>query len=708
MSEVRTRAQPRSLSVIPVSIAIAAVAAYLVLPQGRRASELMGEELVVATSVFAAWIIMSTRRGDGAWNTTRWLAAANVVLAASAAILLVVDLASRRAPHSGVGDSLFLAFLVPVVGAVRCEFRVHLPADDRREVAVDAALICASLAAIAYVMIRPDGASITTSISAAVFAIVAAVSLTSFGVLSLWVPRPAHLSQWIVFAAVAAATAALGTEWTRGTFDGTSRAIDLTFIVAGPALATSIALFPRHRQTRPDPRPGRFARPLLTTLSVASACAALAMVAAVGHDHGIRGRQSATLIALLGLFIAARILVNQIRSTQAAHATRQALAGKEGALAEADRALERVREANETLRQSEEHLRLVFDAAVDGIVELDEREVILRANEAFCRMVHLDRVAIEGLPWSGLAAVVNGGDASFASLLSTGEGTIHRTEGQPLYLESRISDVPMTPPRRLLLVRDVTAGRVADQTIRKLFKFLQDRDEDRSRLLRRSNAAIESERNRIARDLHDGPVQGVSAASLSLEAVLLMLRAGDTERGVEILTKIRGELAEEAESLRRLMSGLRPPVLEERGLVPALRETLVRFGAENDVHAEFKGTVSESLPDDLETLAYRIVQEALSNAAKHADAAYVGVSVEADQHQMRIEVTDDGRGFDHGQAREFLRMGRVGLASMRERVELASGTLVVRSTPGRGTTLVATLPVDVVVISREPSALERT
>ena len=118
--------------------------------------------------------------------------------------------------------------------------------------------------------------------------------------------------------------------------------------------------------------------------------------------------------------------------------------------------------------------------------------------------------------------------------------------------------------------------------------------------------------------------------------------------------------------------------------------------------------MSESLPDDLETLAYRIVQEALSNAAKHADAAYVGVSVEADQHQMRIEVTDDGRGFDHGQAREFLRMGRVGLASMRERVELASGTLVVRSTPGRGTTLVATLPVDVVVISREPSALERT
>ena len=91
---------------------------------------------------------------------------------------------------------------------------------------------------------------------------------------------------------------------------------------------------------------------------------------------------------------------------------------------------------------------------------------------------------------------------------------------------------------------------MADQTIRSLFQFLQDRDEDRTRLLRRTNAAIERERNRIARDLHDGPVQGVSAASLSLEAALLMIKAGDIERGLDVLTKIRTELAKEADGLR--------------------------------------------------------------------------------------------------------------------------------------------------------------
>jgi signal transduction histidine kinase len=266
----------------------------------------------------------------------------------------------------------------------------------------------------------------------------------------------------------------------------------------------------------------------------------------------------------------------------------------------------------------------------------------------------------------------------------------------------------MTPPRRILLVRDITAGRIADQTIRSLFKFLQDRDEDRTRLLRRTNSAIEAERNRIARDLHDGPVQGVSAASLSLEAALLMIKAGDTDRGIEILTKIRKELAEEADGLRGLMSGLRPPLLEERGLIPAIRETLARFGTEHGVRTEFSGTIGTEIPADLETLAYRVVQESLSNAAKHSQAAHVTVAVEADQVQLRVEIVDDGVGFDNARAREFLQMGRVGLASMRERVELASGTFVVRSTPGRGTTIVATLPVDIAPASRELSVNDAT
>jgi signal transduction histidine kinase len=314
-------------------------------------------------------------------------------------------------------------------------------------------------------------------------------------------------------------------------------------------------------------------------------------------------------------------------------------------------------------------------------------------------MVELPHSMVEGQPWTALAAAIDA-DESFATLPATGQGTLLR-EGHAIYLEARASQIPGDPPRRLLLVRDVTAARVADQTIRSLFKFLQDRDEDRTRIMRRTNAAIESERNRIARDLHDGPVQGVSAASLSLEAVLLMLRAGEMQEGIEVLSKVRRELSEEADNLRRLMSGLRPPLLEERGLVPALRETLDKFGRENGIDTEFASNGVTEVPQDLETLAYRIVQEALSNAGKHSQATRIAVTVEALAGQLRIEVADNGVGFESGKAREFLQMGRVGLASMRERVELANGTFMVHAMPGKGTTVLATLPLESVPAPRE-------
>ena len=174
---------------------------------------------------------------------------------------------------------------------------------------------------------------------------------------------------------------------------------------------------------------------------------------------------------------------------------------------------------------------------------------------------------------------------------------------------------------------------------------------------------------------------------------------------MEMLTKIREEIAMETDNLRRLMSDLRPPVLEERGLIPALRDTLARFGRDFAVTTQFHSRALVDVPADLETLAYRIVQEALTNAAKHAHATDVNVTVEAEAGQLRVEITDNGRGFEPDRAREFLRVGRVGLASMRERTELASGTFMVRSSPGSGTSVVATLPLDVTP-ARAPGAEE--
>jgi PAS domain S-box-containing protein len=342
---------------------------------------------------------------------------------------------------------------------------------------------------------------------------------------------------------------------------------------------------------------------------------------------------------------------------------------------------------------SDSRHRSLFEAAADGVVELDPAGRITDANPAFCAMCGLAPTEVVGARWEDLAGRVDGG-ASLAGLPETGRAVLERATGT-VHLEASVSSIPGPPPGTLLVVRDATAGRVAEQTVRTLLQFLQNRDEDRTRLLKRSNAAIEAERNRIARDLHDGPIQGVSAAALSLEAVRLMLASDDLARARETLEIICKELGEEAMNLRRIMSDLRPPVLEQRGLIPAVRELAARVTRETGAPVDVHGGQALDLPPDVETLAYRVVQEALSNAVKHAKASSVEVRVDAAAGTLRVEVGDDGVGFDATDPRTFLKDGKVGLASMRERTELAGGTFTIRTVPGRGTTVVTILPFDV-------------
>ncbi len=669
--------------------ALVIVGAYLGAPE-----DFARRPLVVNLIDAVAWfmggvVLLAMREGKAARSSS----AVGVALLTGSGVIGLVFVSGLTGPKMtpGYPDLLFLLPLVALGAGFASEIRHHVPSGDRRELATDAALIVSALMAAGYVLIRPDTIRGDISASAVTFSLVSAFLIATYPALAIWVPTRAHLARAAVFAGLGAAVLTFGWQWTRMSYEATNPAIELPIALSPLALAATYLVI---RPAKDLPRPSRFARPILTSVAVIAACAALLITGVLGDRRGLTGLQTSMFIGVLALAVAVRIIANQITITQASESVRKALHQKEEALADMDAALDRVREANETLKVSEEHLRLVFDTAVDGIVELDSNDIIVRTNEAFCQMVHLDRLTIEGQRWQTLAASLDGADARFADLPAAGQAQLERTDGTPLYLESRVSDIPTVPPRRLVLIRDVTPGKAADQTIRSLLKFLQEKDEDRTSLLRRTNSAIESERNRIARDLHDGPVQGVSAASLSLEASLLMIGAGDVDRGVDVLSKVRKELADEADALRALMSGLRPPVLEERGLMPALREAVTRFGIEQGVETDLAGTLPRPLSADLETLAYRVVQEALTNAAKHARADNVTVSVETTATSLRVEIEDDGRGFDSAMTREFLRQGRVGLASMRERVELANGTFVIRSNPGRGTSIVATLPVD--------------
>jgi PAS domain S-box-containing protein len=669
--------------------AVVIIGVYLAVPDDDPERRPLVVNLINAVAWFMSGAVLLSMREGKVARSSR---AIGLTLLIGSAVIGLVFVSGLTGPAGkpGFADVLFLLPLITLVAGFRSEIRHHVPTGDRRELATDTALIVSAVMAAGYVLIRPHDASSSVSASAVTFALLSAFLIATYPALAIWVPTRAHVARAVVFAGLGTAILMFGWQWTQQTHV-TNAAIELAIALSPLAVvATYLVVRPAEKL----PRPSRYARPILTSLAVIAACAALLITGVLGDDRGLTALQTGAFIGVLALAVAVRIIANQITVTQASESVRRALGQKEAALADTDAALDRVREANETLKSSEEHLRLVFDAAVDGIVELDLDDVVVRTNEAFCQMVHLDRTTVVGQRWQALAASLDGADAGFADLPDAGQAQLERADGTPLYLESRVSEIPTDPPRRLVLIRDVTPGKAADQTIRSLLKFLQEKDEDRTSLLRRTNSAIESERNRIARDLHDGPVQGVSAASLSLEASLLMIGAGDVDRGVDVLSKVRKELADEADALRALMSGLRPPVLEERGLMPALREAVTRFGIEQGVETDLVGTLPRPMSSDLETLAYRVVQEALTNAAKHARSGRVVVSVETTATSLRVEVEDDGRGFDSAMTREFLRQGRVGLASMRERVELANGTFVIRSSPGRGTSIVATLPVD--------------
>lgn len=206
--------------------------------------------------------------------------------------------------------------------------------------------------------------------------------------------------------------------------------------------------------------------------------------------------------------------------------------------------------------------------------------------------------------------------------------------------------------------------------------------------LRRSLAAGEAERRRWARELHDDTLQALAALRVHISRAA---RLPDADAMRAAVRDAAGHLADEIESLRSLIAELRPPALDQLGLEPALSSLVQRTadGNDLDITAEVDLDGGAALAPDLETTIYRVVQESLTNAVKHARAGAVTVSVRRADGEVDVAVADDGVGFDPGRVEE----GHFGLVGIRERVELAGGQLTVERGPGGGTRIHARLPV---------------
>jgi signal transduction histidine kinase len=211
----------------------------------------------------------------------------------------------------------------------------------------------------------------------------------------------------------------------------------------------------------------------------------------------------------------------------------------------------------------------------------------------------------------------------------------------------------------------------------------------RSDRLRSSLAAADAERSRWARELHDETLQGLGGLRVLLSSAL---RRKDPEHTERSLHEAVGQLEREIENLRSVITELRPAALDELGLQPAIEALLVRhrehsgFAIDSRLELAHLQPGAARLDAELETTVYRLLQEALTNIAKHAQARHVRVAIEQTSEELQIEVQDDGTGFAvDAQTTGF------GLAGMRERVSLAGGTLRIASDE-QGTLVQAQLP----------------
>jgi signal transduction histidine kinase len=201
--------------------------------------------------------------------------------------------------------------------------------------------------------------------------------------------------------------------------------------------------------------------------------------------------------------------------------------------------------------------------------------------------------------------------------------------------------------------------------------------------------SVIEERNRLARELHDAMTQNLFSLSLTAEAASGLVRT-DPGRAEAEIDRVR-ELARETQAeLRSLVFELRPPRLETDGLVATVRKDLEVLGRAHGLKADVRVHRKPELDSAVEIELYRIVQEALNNAVRHARAESVAVDVDAPDGMVTITVRDDGVGFDP--AARAIRERRLGLTSMRERAEALGGTLTVETAPRSGTTVRVEVP----------------
>jgi len=346
-------------------------------------------------------------------------------------------------------------------------------------------------------------------------------------------------------------------------------------------------------------------------------------------------------------------------------------------------------QAEAKLRENERRYRTLFSQAMDGILLLDAAGNIVDVNRSFARMHGYTTEALLGMNLSQLDTpeTLNLASGRIGRILQ-GETIgfevehFHR-DGHVLPLDVATSGIDIDGKMYILAFhRDITERRRAEQELRRSQQELRG-------LSRAANEALEAERRRTARELHDELGQSLTALKMDLESLRSALPAGQPDLGQRALA-MHALLDDTIAATRRIASDLRPLMLDDLGLAAALDWLTQNFSRHTGIATDL--VIDEAVAQVREPIAsalYRITQESLTNIAKYAKATSAEIRLEQNEDWVELTVRDNGRGIE---AADQHKHGTFGLRGIRERVSLLGGTVAITGKPGHGSEVRARVP----------------
>jgi PAS domain S-box-containing protein len=349
------------------------------------------------------------------------------------------------------------------------------------------------------------------------------------------------------------------------------------------------------------------------------------------------------------------------------------------------------KQAETALHETQEHLRVALE---DAPLDLYTTDRELRYTWTFGSLYGLPPEAVIGKRDDQLYPAENAAEVTAleSAVLESGVGLckeVHFRVGDQV----QVRDMAIEPLRDsrgeviglTVASMDVTAQRQIEREAQEIGA----QREVQHRLLDQR----EQERQQVARDLHDGPVQELTAATFALREVLMGACAPEETHKLEA---IQASLQAQIHELRDYAGELRPPALAKFGLEQAIRSHAEIFGEKHSdlvIRLEMH-QIGEILPETTGLALFRIYQQALANILKHAQASEIRVQFEKNERRAQLTIQDNGQGFELPKDWLILvRAGHLGLLGMRERAEAVGGTLEVTSQPGKGTLIQASVPV---------------